>query len=191
MTSLNHRVTLARFLRILSATPVVAALAATPATTITIPDSTPVKLFLIDRISSATGEVDDPIRFGVAEDVRIGSVVVIPQGSVARGHLVEVQHRKRVGQAGKLEFALEYVKAPDGTVIRLRTSAARQSKRKSSKRLSPLLLMSRGKETGMAQGAHVLAFVDGPIEVGVGNLPVSPAAAATSQPATTSQPAAQ
>jgi hypothetical protein len=183
MPSLSHRVTLAGFLRTLSAIPVAAALSAIPATTITIPDSTPVKLFLIDRISSATSQVDDPVRFGVAEDVRIGRVVVIPQGSVASGHLVEAQHRKKLGQAGKLELALDYVKAPDGTYIRLRTSAGRQVKGQKSKRMSPLLLLSRGKEAGMAQGTHVVAFVDGPIEIEAGNLPAASAGPIASQPA--------
>ena len=189
MPSLSHRVTLAGFMKIGLLIPVAVAMAALPATTLRIPDSTPVKLFLIDKLNSATSEVDDPVRFGVAEDVRVDGVVVILQGSVASGHLVEVQHRRRMGQAGKLEFALDYVRAPDGTNIRLRTNAASANKGKGLTRLSPLLLLSRGKELGIAQGTHFVAYVDGPIEIPLSNPPPAPMASTTSQsPAPSSAP---
>ena len=85
------------------------------ATTLKIPGGTLLRLALLDSLSSATNEVDDPVNFEVVEDVKLCEVVAIAKGSTARGHIVEAQPKRRMGRAGKLNFSVDYVKAPDAT----------------------------------------------------------------------------
>lgn len=136
---------------------------------IKIPDSTPIQLTMMDRLNSATSEIDDPVHFEVAEDVKVGGSVVIPRGSTAVGHVVEVQHRQRLGKAGKLVFSVDFVKAPDGTNIGVREQAARKGRSKRSGLTSPMRVLAKGKDLEIPQGTHLLAYVNGDHEILVGN----------------------
>jgi len=89
-------------------------LAAQTPKTIKVPDGTLVRLSLLENLSSATNQVDDFVNFEVTEDVKVGIGVAIPKGATARGHVVEAQPKRRMGRAGKLNFSVDYVKAPDG-----------------------------------------------------------------------------
>jgi hypothetical protein len=158
--------------------------------TIKIPDGTPIRLSLMDSLSSATNEVDDPIHFETTEDVKVGDVVVLPKGSTASGHVVEAEPKKRLGRAGKLNFSVDSVKAPDGTNVRLRASSTRKGEEKSGTvivgtvLLSPLFLLMRGKDVNIPKGTAFNAYIDGDREIGLGG----PAPA--TQPVTTPAPAA-
>lgn len=141
---------------------------------IKIPDSTPVPLSLMDSLSSRTNDVDDPVHFEVTDDVKVGDVVAIPKGSTATGHVVESEGRKRLGRAGKLNFTVDYVKAPDGTNVRLRASSTRKGKDETGTvivgtvLLSPLFLIRRGHDTNVPKGTKINAYVDGDREITLG-----------------------
>jgi len=160
----------------------VALMAQAAPTTVKIPDATAVHLALAQTLSSATNKVDDPVTFEVTEDVKVSDLVLIPKGSTATGHVVEVEPRRRLGRAGKLNFAIDVVKAVDGTNIRLRASSARKGQDKSGTvvvgtvLLSPLFLLMRGKDITIEKGTALMAYVDGDREF---SLP----APATSAPA--------
>jgi hypothetical protein len=148
---------------------------AAPASTLKVPDSTPVRLSLMDTLSSGTNGVDDPVHFEVTEDVKVGDVVAIPKGSTASGHVVEVEPRRRLGRSGTLNFAIDYVKAPDGTNLRLRASSTRKGEDKTgtvivgSVLLSPLFLIMRGKDINIPKGTQFNAYVDGDREIAMGD----------------------
>lgn len=148
--------------------------------TIKIPDSTPIPLSLLDSLSSGTNDVDDPVHFEVTDDVKVGDVVAIPKGSTATGHVVESEGRKRMGRAGKLNFTVEYVKAPDGTNVRLRASSTRKGKDETGTvivgtvLLSPLFLIRRGHNTEVPKGTKINAYVDGDREITMGGPPSPP-----------------
>jgi hypothetical protein len=144
--------------------------------TIKIPDATPLRLSLMDRLNSATNEVDDPIDFEVTEDVKVGDVVVFPRGSPARGHVVEVEPKGRLGRAGKLNFSVDNVKAPDGTNVRLRATSLRKGEEKSGL-LSPLFLIMGGKDVNIPKGTNFNAYVDGDRDIVLGGPTAAPAAA--------------
>src|SRR5579862_6115652 len=121
---------------------------------IKIPDSTPIQLTMMDRLNSATSELDDPVHFEVAEDVKVEGIVVIPRGSVAVGHVVEVQHKQRLGKPGRLVFSVDFVKAPDGSNISVRQQAARKGKSKRSGMPTPMRVLAKGKDLEIEQGTH-------------------------------------
>jgi hypothetical protein len=139
--------------------------------TLKIQDATAVRLSLTESLSSATNSVDDPVRFEVTEDVKVADVIAIPRGSTAVGHVVEVEPKRRLGRAGKLNFSIDHVKAPDGANVRLRASSARKGEDKTGTvivgtvLLSPLFLIMRGKDVSIPKGTNVIAYVDGDREI--------------------------
>lgn len=162
--------------------------------TLRIQDATSVRLSLMESLSSATNSVDDPVRFEVTEDVKVGDVVAIPKGSTAVGHVVEVEPRRRLGRAGKLNFAIDHVKAPDGTNVRLRASSTRKGDDKTGTvivgtvLLSPLFLIMRGKDVSIPKGTDVIAYVDGDREIALQGPAANDAAPATATVSLKSDP---
>jgi hypothetical protein len=132
-----------------------------------VPDGTALRLSLTQELSSATNAVDDPVHFEVLEDVKVAGVVAFPVGSTAVGHVVEVEPRRRMGRAGKLNFTVDHVKAPDGSNLRLRASSTRKGEDKTgtviigSVVLSPLFLIMRGKDITISKGTEITAYIDG------------------------------
>ncbi|HEY2014661.1 MAG TPA: PEGA domain-containing protein [Bryobacteraceae bacterium] len=158
------------------------AIAQSPTRTVKVPDATGLRLSLTEPLSSATNEVDDPVRFEVTEDVRVMDVVVVPKGSTAVGHVVEVEPKRRLGRAGKLNFTIDHVKALDGSNLRIRASSTRKGDDKTGTvivgtvLLSPLFLIMRGKDVSIPKGTAVAAYVDGDRDVQVPGLPGAPPA---------------
>lgn len=161
------------------------ALRAQPApASIKIQDATTVHLSLTQALSSATNKVDDPVTFAVTEDVQVGDAIAIPKGSTAVGHVVEAEPRRRLGRAGKLNFAIDNVKAADGSNVRLRASSIRKGEDKTGTvivgtvLLSPLFLLMRGKDVTIDKGTALTVYVDGDREISLAAPPAVPANAA-------------
>jgi hypothetical protein len=163
----------------------VALMAQSAPPTIKIQDATTVHLSLAETLSSATNKVDDPVTFEVTEDVMAGNVIAIPKGSTAVGHVVEVEPRRRLGRAGKLNFAIDNVKAPDGSNVRLRASSVRKGEDKTGAvvvgtvLLSPLFLLMRGKDVTIEKGTALTVYVDGDREISLAPPPANGTAAVT------------
>jgi hypothetical protein len=164
-----------------------------PPSTLRVPDGTLLRLSLMETLNSDTNEVDDPVHLEVTEDVKLGDVVAIPRGSTATGHVVEVESRKRLGRSGKLNFMVDYVRAPDGTNLRLRASSTRKGEDKTGTvivgtvLLSPLFLIMRGKDVNIPKGTQFNAYVDGDREIALGGAPAS-AVATNENPALSAAP---
>ncbi len=144
-----------------------AAQGATTETAATIPDGLPVRLSLAESLSSATSKVGDPIHFKVAEDIKVGRLVVISNGSQAIGHILKNEHRGRLGHGGKLEFKLDYIAADNNSQVKVRADSSREGKGKTGKLLtfslvaSPLILLKHGNDATVPEGTPVIAYVDG------------------------------
>ncbi|MFB3922510.1 MAG: PEGA domain-containing protein [Terriglobia bacterium] len=154
--------------------------------TITIPDGTLIPLYLMDNLNSKTNKSDDPVRFKVREDVRINGKVVIPWNSPGVGKVVIVGGRGMAGRAGSVNFTVEYVKAADGSNVRVRgaptikgggnTSVAAAS----AVAFGPgALLFMRGAHAEIRKGTMLSVYSDGDRQVAVKTTaPVVPGAAA-------------
>jgi hypothetical protein len=163
--------------------------------TLKISDGTTVRLALMDALSSATNEVDDPVNLEVTEEVKVGDVVAIARGSTARGHVVEAEGKRRMGRAGKLNFSVDFVKGPDGSNVRLRASSLRKGEDKTGTvivgtiMLGGLFLLMRGKDVNIPKGTQFNAYVDGDREIALVGSSVAVTQPAAPQPAPTAQPA--
>src|SRR5579883_2414668 len=67
-------------------------------------EGTPVRLRLMQDINSATAQAGQTLSFEVIDDVKVGSTIVIAEGSQAIGTIVEAEAKKSLGRAGKLAF---------------------------------------------------------------------------------------
>jgi hypothetical protein len=84
-----------------------------PATTVPallLPAKTPLILAFSDEVSSKTALKNGEVRFVVAEDLRIGDVLVIPKDTPAIGEVVHVQKSGFGGRGGELILAARYIR---------------------------------------------------------------------------------
>lgn len=165
--------------------------------TITIPDGTLIPLYLMDNLSSKTNKSDDPVRFKVREDVRINGKVVIPWNSPGVGKVAIVGGRGLAGKAGSVNFTVEYVKAVDGSNVRVRGAPTIKGggntrvAAASAVAFGPAaLLVMRGAHAEIRKGTMMSVYVDGERQVTLGGAaPVAsgaaPAGLAAAQPAKT------
>jgi hypothetical protein len=129
---------------------------------------------LTDHLSSATATNGDPVNFSVLEDVIVNGEVVVKQGTLVRGAIVEAAAKRRMGRAGRLSYSVNETKGVDEGIIRLR---AVQDSKGNSKVTStavtaaavavfvpvaaPFVLLRKGSDIVIPEGARMDAFVDG------------------------------
>jgi hypothetical protein len=161
--------------------------------TIQVPDGAPIPVRLMEQLSSATAKAGDTVTFELIEDLVIDGVLLAKRGTPARGTIVEATAKRRMGRAGNLSYTILETRAVDGQTIKLR---ATQEKKGDSKVAStavvttavavfvpvaaPFVLLRKGKDTTVASGTRVDAFVDGDHTLRVGDAPA--AAATVAQP---------
>ena len=171
--------------------------------TITIPDGTLIPLYLMDDLSSKKNKADDPVRFKVRENVRINGKVVIPWNSPGMGKVVIVKGRGMAGRAGSVNFTVEYVKAADGSNVRVRGAPTVKGggtvAAAAAVAYGPgALLFMRGSHAEIRKGTMLSVYADGERQVTLGAAPAAltatpsglAAAQPTATPAAPSQPAA-
>jgi hypothetical protein len=173
-------------------------------------DGTPVKLVLNETVSSANQHKGNLVIFAVAEDVKIGSVIVIPKGANAWATITIARSKGKIGRAGRIELSVDKVRLADGEKVELSdieggNGDSRQAQMATAMAVSgvlawpatPLFLLMHGKDITMQRGAATMAFVHGdntldparftPEAIALANNlppPVSPAVAATAPPST-------
>jgi hypothetical protein len=139
-----------------------------------LPDGTPVRLKLGRDLSSATEKKDARVDFEVAEDVKVGAVIVIPRGSLALGRVTLAQPKRRMGRTGKLEVDVETVQLATGDKAPIRaTQTAPDGSRVGTVTTAvvatgivffpaaPLFLLMKGKDIFIPKGTVVTAYVNG------------------------------
>jgi len=84
-------------------------------------EDTPVRLRLTQTLSSGTAKLNDKVDFEVIEEIKVGNLVVIPQGATAIGTVTEARSKKSFGRAGKLNVNIDYVRLVSGDKVSLRS----------------------------------------------------------------------
>lgn len=164
------------FLAALAASGLCLVAPAMDARTVVIPDGTEVRIILKERLSSATAELDQKVRFEVAEDVIVGNVTVIHAGAQAWGHVIERRKRGKFGKNGKLNFTVDFVKAVDGRNIRLSGTKRREGDNEYAKAGVIAYLTSgvgglfvKGKDVEVDAGTEWTIYVDGDRRINLGS----------------------
>ena len=141
---------------------------------LTIPSGTKISTRLEQTISSSTAEEGQQVQLSVTENVKVGDMVVIPQGSPVLGTIVMAQEKRRMGRTGKLDFSIDKVRVADGEFVPLRYTM--QKREGGSKGVStgvmtagaavlfwpaaPFFLLRKGKDVNINKGIVLEVFTD-------------------------------
>jgi hypothetical protein len=184
------------------ATPSAQAAPSQPPTPNTLMDGTPVKLRLSQTISSANTKLGQEIPFEVVEDISVDHVVVLPKGATAIANVTDVEHKKSMGRAGKLNISISYARLIDQEKVALRATQDNKGGGHVGAMTgaivatsivffpaAPLFLFIHGKDITIPQGTEITAFVQGDMHLNMANFAAAPQSAAPSTALATSAPA--
>lgn len=158
------------------------------------------KLRLSQSISSAEAKVGQEVPFEVVEDLKVDDVVVLPKGAVAIANVIEAEHKKSMGRAGKLNVSIRYARLTDNEKVALR--AVKEAKGGGHVGAmtgaivatsivffpaAPLFLFIHGKDITIPQGTEIAAFVDGDMHLEMARFGAAPPTVATAIPAVSIQ----
>lgn len=127
---------------------------------LTLPNGTPIRLKLGKTLSSETAHVGEVVDLTVEEDVVVDGLCVISRGSAAVGVVTEAEPRKRMGHGGKLGWGVNFVHMADKEKAPVRSFQESSGSHSAAGSINPL---AHGKEVVFAQGAEIIAYVDGDV----------------------------
>lgn len=158
----------------------------------TLLDGTPLKLRLIQTVTSATAKTGDEVPFEVMEDVQVDGITVLKKGSSAVGTVTEAGAKKSMGRGGKLNMTISYARLVDGEKVSLRavsnnsggghTGAMTGAMVATSLIIwpaAPLFLFMKGKDITIPQGTEITAFIDGDTHLDMSKFGEGPSSAAS------------
>ena len=83
-----------------------------------VPEGTVMTLKLLDPVSSAKSQLGDQFDLMVVDNIIVDNATVIPQGSVVRGFVEEVQAPKMLYKGGLLRLNFDHIVSPTGKQVR-------------------------------------------------------------------------
>jgi hypothetical protein len=142
---------------------------------VTIPEGTKIRVRLDQTISSATADQGQTVELSVTENVKVGGMAVIPEGSRVTGTITEARAKRRMGRSGKLDFSIDRVRAQDGEWVPLRYTLNKRQGESHSVRTgvltagaavvfwpaAPVFLLMHGKDITINKGVTFDVFTDG------------------------------
>jgi PEGA domain len=137
-----------------------------------IKEDTPVRLRLMQTITSATAKVGDKVDFEVIEGVKIGDTIVIPQGETAIATVTKAETKKSFGRSGKLNVNIDYVRLANGEKAALRAVQGGSGGSRTGVMTgaavataiiffpaAPLFFFMKGKNITIPKGTEITAYV--------------------------------
>jgi hypothetical protein len=132
-----------------------------------------VNLKFAQDVSSKTAVEDDPVNLVLAEDLKIGDVVVAKAGAKAVGTITHSKKAGMIGKAGELNMRLQYLLVGD-THVKLRGSKGKEGQGKEGTAVAltvlfgPIGLIKHGKNVEIKEGTPLLAYTDETYELPAG-----------------------
>lgn len=127
-------------------------------------EGTPVILVFVSNVSSKTAEVGDKIELKLAEDVKVGDLVLVAKGASAEGVVTQVDRTGIGGAPGDIAFRVKSLNA-NGTIIKLQGSQALEGDAKppNAAVLIPVIgdfeIFRHGKDAEIKAGTPMTAYV--------------------------------
>jgi glucose/arabinose dehydrogenase len=128
-------------------------------------EGTEVPLVFATDLSSKTAVTDDTINMMLAEDLKVGGVVVVKKGAPAVATVTNAKKAGMMGKGGELNIRLEYMKAQD-VRVRLRGTKGKEGEGKVGATVAltvlfgPIGLIKHGKNVEIKQGTPFTAYID-------------------------------
>jgi serine/threonine-protein kinase len=140
--------------------------AAKLSTQVTIGDGFPFRIALDEDIPG-DAEAGRPLRFSVAEDLRVGAAIVIAKGAAVTGEIAEAAGKKKfLGKGSKISFRLLKADGVGGQKLSVRATPGRGAGG-ISRRAVDTGKDARSKELAAARGAQYIGYMDGEQTVSV------------------------
>lgn len=123
-----------------------------------------VALTFAQDLSSKTAADGDPVTLTLAEDLKVGGVVVARAGSKAMGEVTNSKKSGMMGKAGELNLRLNYLKVGDNK-IHLRGTRGKEGESGTTGAVvltvlfGPIGLIKHGKNVEIKQGSALKGFV--------------------------------
>jgi hypothetical protein len=123
-----------------------------------------VNLHFAQDLSSKTSSEGDAVAFVLADDVKVGDVVVAKAGSKAFGEVTKASKSGMMGKAGELNLRLNYLKVGDNKV-KLRGSKGKEGESGTTGAVvltvlfGPIGLIKHGHNVEIKQGQAFHAYV--------------------------------
>ncbi|MBI3682259.1 MAG: PEGA domain-containing protein [Acidobacteria bacterium] len=141
---------------------------------IVVPEGTKIRVRLDQTISSATAEEGQTVELTATDAVRIGDVVVVPEGARVTGTITEARSKRRMGRAGKMDFSIDRVKTSDNQWVQLRYTVTKKSGESHAVRTgvitagvaavfwpaAPVFLLMKGKDITINKGVTFDVYTD-------------------------------
>ena len=135
-----------------------------PADKVVLTDGTDVALTFDQDLSSKTASEGDPVQCVLAEDLKVGDVVVAKAGSKAIGEVTNAKKAGMMGKAGELNIRLDYLKA--GSVkVKLRGSKGKEGQSGQTSAIvltvlfGPIGLIKHGHDIDIKKGQAIKVYV--------------------------------
>lgn len=131
----------------------------------TVKEGVEANLKFSEDLTSKTAHEDDRVNFELAEDLKVGDVVVAKAGTKAVGSVTHAKKSGMLGKGGELNIRLEYLKVGD-TRVRLRANKGKEGEDKVGATIAltilfgPIGLIKHGKNVEVKAGTPLKAFVD-------------------------------
>ena len=128
-------------------------------------EGTEVPLKFAQEVTSKTASEGDPVNFVVAEDVKVGDVVVVKAGTKAVGEVANAKKAGMMGKGGELNVRLNHMRVGD-TKVRLRGTKGKAGDDKTGTAvaltvlLGPIGLIKHGKDIDVKPDTPLTAYVD-------------------------------
>lgn len=139
--------------------------AAPPGERVVLKEGTEVPLVFAAALDSKTAIDDDSVNMTLAEDLKVGDVVVVKKGAPAVATVTNAKKAGMMGRPGELSIRLEYVKSDDQRV-HLRGSKGKEGEGKVGATVAltvlfgPIGLIKHGKNVVIPEGTPLTAYVD-------------------------------
>ena len=123
-----------------------------------------VPLKFAQALSSKTAAEGDPVTFVLAEDLKVGSIVVAKAGSKAFGEVTNAKKSGMMGKAGELNVRLDYLKTGE-TKVRLRGTKGKEGQSGTTSAVvltvlfGPIGLIKHGQNIDIKEGSPLKAYV--------------------------------
>ena len=135
-----------------------------PAATLAVHDGDPIQLRVVKEVSSKTAKLGDPVMLELAEDIKVGDVVVARAGDRAMGEVIWAEKAGFMGKGGDLEVRLDYVRIGEKK-IRLRGTSQQEAGAGRATGAAVLMFTGgvgffiRGKDMVLGQGSVIKAYL--------------------------------
>ena len=135
-----------------------------PPAKVVLADGTDVPLTFDQDLSSKTAAEGDPVVCVLAEDLKVGDVVVAKAGSKAIGEVTNAKKAGMMGKAGELNIRMDYLKVGD-VKVRLRGSKGKEGASGTTSAIvltvlfGPIGLIKHGHNIEITKGQAIKVYV--------------------------------